>query len=124
MIGARRKLWVRSLTFLILLAAAFAVPDARAEPPGDQEADTLRGTLRAVEEGAGVEVITGFHLALRVVYVRVDAETRVTAEDRPAELVDLEAGQVVRIRLREGVEGPVAATIEAVRPGDRSGGPR
>lgn len=124
MSGARRRLPGRSFTLLVLLAAAFAAPDARAAAPGNQEADTLRGTLRSVEEGAGVEVVTGFHLALRVVYVRVDAETRVTAVDRPAELADLEPGQVVRIRLREGVEGPVAATIEAVRPGDGSGRPR
>ncbi|NIP57968.1 MAG: hypothetical protein GWM92_02790 [Gemmatimonadetes bacterium] len=124
MIGARRRLGARPPTLLILLAAAFAVPEARAAPPGHQEADTLRGTVRAVEEGAGVEVITGFHLALRVVYVRVDGETRVTAADRPVALAELEPGQVVRIRLREGVEGPVAATIEAVRPGDAPGGLR
>lgn len=121
---ARRRFGTHGPALLILLAAALVAPDAPAAPPGGgQEADSLRGTVRAVREGAGVEVITGFHLALRVVFVRVDGQTRVTAADRPAELGELEPGQVVRIRLREGVEGPVAETIERL-PSANGGGLR
>lgn len=122
MLGAIRSFGSHAHIVLILLAAALAAPEARAAlPDGAQEADTLTGTVRSVDEGVGVEIVTGFHLALRVVHVRVDSGTRVTAADRPAELGELEPGQVVRILLREGVEGPVAETIETVRPGNGGG---
>ena len=80
-----------------------------------QSADTLVGTVRSVREGAGVEIVTGFHLALKVVYVRVEPDTRIEVEGRSARLDDLRPGQVVRVRYEETDAGKMAEMIESVR---------
>ncbi len=116
MLGAKLPAAAPALTLLMLLGATAAPTVSPAAPATGQAADTLVGTVRSVEEGAGLEIITGFHLALKVVYLRVGPGTQVEVEGQPAELGDLEPGQVVRVRYEETAEGKLAELIESVRP--------
>ena len=99
--GAR---WALPIALIALLGPAAApghTPDADAPggPAGlQQESDTLVGTIRTVDSDAGVEIITGFHLALSVTYVLVDAGTRISVGGRDAGIGDLRPGAVVRVR--------------------------
>jgi hypothetical protein len=130
MLSAKVPAAALALTLLLILTPTPATP---AEGPTlaaplfpnvvAQPADTVVGTVRSVREGAGVEVVTGFHLALKVVYVRVDPETRIEVEGQPARLGDLQPGQVVRVRYDETDAGKMAQMIESVRPAGEGGRP-
>jgi len=107
----------------VLRAAAIAVfllpGPARADASG-APVDTLTATVRAVEEDA-VQLITGFHLCLRVIDVRTTDDTSVLVDGEPARMGDVAPGQVVRMTCRHDDGGTVAETIDVIPPPEGDG---
>lgn len=83
-----------------------------------QQVDTLMSTVRAAEPDTGLQVLTGFHLALEATVVAVDPGTRITVHGRKAALADLRRVQVVRGAYSERPAGP----DDRDRVGRRGGG--
>lgn len=109
-----------AVSFYILALVACGSPSPERPSPTTQQFDTLTATVRQVGE-SGLEVVTGVQLALKLYYVYVDENTRVSAAGRTTTLDDLEPGQVVRIRYHVSGERKVAEVIEVVEV-PRTGG--
>jgi hypothetical protein len=91
-----------------------APPLVAARPPVRQAAtDTIVGTLHTIDVTRGsLRVTTGVGLALRVVELRLTADTRASAGGAPFELAALRPGDVVRVTSGTPALGHVAYTIE------------
>jgi hypothetical protein len=84
--------------------------------------DTLTGTVSYVHvEDATVHVITGVQFALRVVTVKVVADTRIEKAGESVAMEELAPGDVVRIDYRATPEGNVADAIRVVSPSAEGG---
>ncbi len=109
------------LPLLILCLAAPIRPAAaqQAAPPHD----SLQGTVQRVDVPArALEITTGVGMALRVVRLRVAAETRLTAAGAALPLAQLRPGDIVRASFGTRPGGFVAYTI--VRVGRLTAGPQ
>ncbi len=112
---------------LAVLLAIVAVPGGRSMEarPTDLPAaqDTLTATVRYVHaERGGIDVITGFHLALELTYIHVRESTRIETGGRSVSLEDLKPGDLIKVRYEETDEAKVAESIEVIRR--REGGER
>lgn len=86
--------------------------------------DTLTGTVSYVHvEDATVHVITGVQFALRVVEVRVIADTRIEKAGEAVAMEELVPGDIVQIDYRATPEGDVADAIRVVSPSPEGGAP-
>lgn len=104
------------LALLVAVTAAPVVLSAQQSPH-----DTVVGAVRAVDTRARtLEVTTGVGLALRVVRMRVPAETPITERGGALAFPALKPGDVVRVAFGARPEGFVAYTIE--RLGDMAHG--
>lgn len=84
--------------------------------------DTMTGTVSYVHvEDATVQVITGIQLALRVVTVKVIADTRIEKAGESVDMEQLAPGDIVRIDYRATPEGNVADAIRVVTPSAEGG---
>lgn len=84
----------------------------------------MTGTVSNVHtEDATVQVITGIHLALRVVTFRVVADTRIQRAGESIAVEQLAPGDVVRIDYRATAEGNVADAISVVAVPEEGGAP-
>ncbi|OLC05621.1 MAG: hypothetical protein AUH42_07165 [Gemmatimonadetes bacterium 13_1_40CM_70_11] len=110
--------------FFLLLASAVAIRPAAAQqaaPPPPH--DSLQGTVQRVDVPArALEITTGVGMALRVVRLRVAAETRLTAAGAALPLAQLRPGDIVRASFGTRPGGFVAYTI--VRVGRLTAGPQ
>ena len=101
---------MRGLPFL--LACLFtAAPAAAQQSPHD----SVQGAVRAVDvRGRTIEVTTGVGMALRVVRLRVPADTRITAAGAPLAFALLKPGDIIRVSFGSRPGGSVAYRIERV----------
>ena len=83
--------------------------------------DTLVGTVRALDVRRGaLTVTTGVGMALRVVSLRITADTRAAEAGAAVPLSALRPGDVVRVVGGARPEGRVAYTVERVATAPRS----
>ena len=109
------------LTLLILCLAA----PIRPAPVTAQQAahDSIQGTVQRVDVPArALEITTGVGMALRLVRLRVAAETRLTAAGAALPFAQLQPGDIVRASFGSRPGGLVAYTI--VRVGRLTAGPQ
>lgn len=82
----------------------------------------MTGTVSYVHtEDATVEVITGIHLALRVVAFRIIADTQIEKAGESVAIEELGPGDVVRIDYRATPEGNIADAIRVIAPPEEGG---
>lgn len=96
-----------------------ALPSAaeRSSPATITAPDTLTGTVSYVHvDDETVHVITGVHLALRVIVFHVIGDTRIEKAGESVAIDDLTPGDIVRIDFRATPEGNVADAIRVVAP--------
>ena len=105
----------------LFAAVLLAPPLAAARPPARQVAgDTIAGTLYAIDAPRGtLRVTTGVGLALRIVELRLNADTRAIEGGATLELAALKPGDVVRVIGGTQAPGRVAYTIERLRAAPR-----
>jgi hypothetical protein len=105
---------VTALLATLLLAPQLAASPPPPPPPVHQPAaDTIVGTLHTLDVSrATLRVTIGVGMALRVVELRLTADTRVTAGGAALEIASLRPGDVVRVIGGAQPEGRVAYTIE------------
>ncbi len=90
--------------------------------PRSQVADTLTGTCLSIDAAAGTfRLITGVSHALKVVTLRVDQQSRITMEGRPARLDELGAGLVLHIEYQRTPAGNRVQRLEARRMSEGGG---
>lgn len=122
--GATRPALASALAVLLSLTVVAGASTATG-PTADIAAnpDHLTGTVRYVDaDSGGFEVITGFHLALKVVYIHVEEETEITMEGEAYPMSELEAGQIVRVEYHEADEQKIAETVEVIDEMTEGGG--
>src|SRR5512134_1619835 len=105
---------ITALLATLLLAPQLAASPSPPPPPVHQPAaDTIVGTLHTLDVSrATLRVTTGVGMALRVVELRLTADTRVTAGGAALEIASLRPGDVVRSIGGAQPESRVAYTIE------------
>jgi hypothetical protein len=126
MFGAMKAASAPALAALLLMLAATdgtastAAHGPRAQAPA--ASDTLTGTVRSINPaGDGMDVISGFHMALKVTYVRLDATTRIEHAGASLRREELKPGAVVRIRYRRTDQGLVAESVEVISEPETGG---
>lgn len=124
MLGAIRPASAPAVAFsvYILTLVACGSPSPERPSPTSQQFDTLTATVRRVGE-SGLEVITGVQLALKLYYLHVNENTRVSLPARTSTLDDLQPGQVVRIRYHVRGDRKIAEVIEIIDVPRKGGEP-
>ncbi len=119
--GARRRCLAPALVALLISFGCAAASAGPGEPTVAQE--TLTGTLRSVDvPGGGCEVITGYHMALKLYYVHMGEGTRISMRGESVAMADLKPGQVVRIRYRTSGDRMIAVSLEVLPTQAKGGG--
>lgn len=95
---------------LYALLSLFSAPAGAQQPHA-----TVTGSIRVVDNRTRtLEVTTGVGMALRAIKVRLDTDTRITAEGASLPADSLRAGDIVRISYGERPGGYLAYTIERI----------
>ncbi|NIR45873.1 MAG: hypothetical protein GWN99_15685 [Gemmatimonadetes bacterium] len=114
--GATKPALAPALAALFIVAAIAGASTATgliADP--SSAPDHLKGTIRYIDTNSGgLEVITGFHLALKIVYVHVEESTAITMEGESYPFSDLEAGDIVAVEYHEADDRKIADSIEVI----------
>ncbi len=115
---------LRDLQFLPLaLSLSGSIAFAQAPPLGAATATTLTATVVSVDAPAHtVEVVTGVGLALRVVKLSWNEDTRIKVAGVAAPVSALKPGNVVRVDYTKSESGNLAKTIETLPAGVAGGG--
>lgn len=105
----------RSLSLVVLVAAAAASPNLRAQQPTVPH-DSIRGAVQAVDTRTRtLDVVTGLGYALRVVRLDVPADVPITAAGvATLTLGDLKPGDVVAVSFGSRTAKSVAYSIQRV----------
>lgn len=95
---------------LYALLSLFSAPAVAQQPHA-----TVTGAIRVVDNRTRtLEVTTGVGMALRAIKVRLDTDTRITAEGASLPADSLKAGDIVRISYGERPGGFLAYTVERI----------
>ena len=107
------------LVFIIgVLCVLFSASSGMGSPPQSSQGaqatpEGLTATVHARDTKARtLDVITGVGHALRLMRVQVRPECQITVAGAAAQLRDLKAGKIVRIRYRQTPRGMMAEKIE------------
>ena len=100
-------------TAFLLLTAINAGPVAT---PLSAQTISHSGTVKAIQAGESIDLITGMGYAVRTIRMGVNPQTQMMLRGAAMRLSDFAPGDIVRIDCHMTEQGEVADRIEKLRP--------